>query len=103
MSKIKINLQDFDAIEQKNMRAFDANWDLPRKFVLEYTSKEIGETAAEEAFKIFNAPEEMLDEDERCIAQQYNGHSLSVGDVVEVDGLEYLCAGQGWRTRKDEK
>ena len=103
MSNIKIYLQDFDAIEQRNMRAFDDNWDLPRKFVLEYTSKEIEETAAEEAYHIFNAPEEMLDEDERCIAQQYRGHSLSVSDVVQVDGLEYLCAGSGWRTRKDDK
>ena len=35
MSKIKINLQDFDAIEQKNMRAFDANSDIKPRAVVD--------------------------------------------------------------------
>ena len=79
----------------------DVTWTLPRKFVLEYTSKHLGETAAEEAFKIFNAPEEFLDDDEMRIVKQYRGHSLSVGDVVQVDGVDYLCSGVGWTVKSD--
>jgi len=103
MSNIKIYLQDFNAMDATNRRGLVSDWTLPRKFVLEYTSKHLGEEAAEEAYHIFNAPEEMLDEDERLVVQQYRGHSLSVGDVVQVDGIEYLCAGSGWQTRKDDK
>ena len=101
MSNIKIYLQDFNAMNATNRRGFVSDWTLPRKFVLEYTSKHLGEAAAEEAFMIFNAPEEFLDEDERRIAQQYRGHSLSVGDVVEVDGVDYLCSGVGWTVKSD--
>lgn len=101
MSNIKIYLQDFDAITAANRRGFQSDWTLPRKFVLEYTSKHLGETAAEEAFKIFNAPEEFLDDDEMRIVKQYRGHSLSVGDVVQVDGVDYLCSGVGWTVKSD--
>ena len=103
MSNIKIYLQDFDAIEQANMRAFDDNWDLPKRFALEYTSKQIGVAAAEEAFKIFNAPEEFLDVDELRLMKLCKRHSLSVGDVVQVDGIDYLCAGVGWKVGWKER
>ena len=48
----------------------------------------------ERAFELFNAPLEYLDDDDLEIAQRYRDEklrSLSVGDVVEVDNVKYLC------------
>jgi hypothetical protein len=51
-----------------------------------------GEAAAEEVFDLSNNP---FRQDER--EQLYgNGRSVSVGDIVEVDGVNYLCAPTGW-------
>lgn len=51
-----------------------------------------GEDAAEEAFDLTNNPSR---QDER--EQKYGrGRSVSVGDIVVVDGVEYLCASFGW-------
>ena len=52
------------------------------------------------AFKLFNAPEDFLNPEEVKIAKRYRRQglrSLSVGDVVEVDNVKYLCEGVGWR------
>ena len=55
-----------------------------------------GEEAAEEVFDLTNNPGR---QDER--AQLYGrGRSLSVGDLVEVDGVLWLCASTGWRALK---
>ena len=54
----------------------------------------------ERAFELFNAPLEYLDDDDLKIARRYRSErlrSLSVGDVVEVDNVKYLCEGVGWR------
>ena len=54
------------------------------------------EDAAEEVFDLTNNPSR---QDER--AQLYGrGRSLSVGDLVEVDGVLWLCASTGWRALK---
>lgn len=51
-----------------------------------------GEAAAEELFDLTNNPSRQ-DERERCYGR---GRSLSVGDIVNVDGVDYLCASFGW-------
>ena len=55
------------------------------------------------AFKLFNAPEEFLDPEELKITKVYRRQglrSLSVGDIVEVDNIKYLCESVGWRKLK---
>jgi hypothetical protein len=57
----------------------------------------------ERAFELFNAPLEYLEDDGFIIASRYRGEklrSLSVGDVVEIDKIKYLCEGVGWRKLK---
>ena len=57
----------------------------------------------ESAFKLFNAPEDFLDPEEVKIAKRYRRQglrSLSVGDVVELDKIKYLCESVGWRKLK---
>ncbi len=52
----------------------------------------IGEDVAEEVFDLSNNPSR---QDER--EQRYGrGRSLSVGDIVQVDGQSILCASIGW-------
>ena len=51
-----------------------------------------GEEAAEEMFDLSNNPSRI---DERVLVWG-NYRSLSVGDVVHVDGESYLCCSQGW-------
>ena len=51
-----------------------------------------GEAAAEEVFDLTNNPSR---QDERE-AVYGRGRSVSVGDIVEVDGVNYLCASVGW-------
>jgi hypothetical protein len=56
------------------------------------TVSKAGRDAAEEAFDLTNNPSR---EDER--ARLYGARrSVSVGDVVEVDGVDYLCDSFGW-------
>jgi hypothetical protein len=53
---------------------------------------EEGKDAAEEAFDMTNNPAR---EYER--AKYYGRHrSVSTGDIVEVDGVNYLCKSFGW-------
>lgn len=51
-----------------------------------------GEDAAEELFDLTNNPSRQ-DERVRCYG---NGRSLSVGDIVCVDGVDFVCASSGW-------
>ena len=101
MNIVRIFSQDFDKIDRAaGQYAFEANWDLPRKHTLTYSSEKTGRAIAEEAFLIFNAPHSMLTTEQRQIAQYSKAHSLSVGDVVECEGIEYLCAPMGWLERR---
>ena len=51
-----------------------------------------GEAVAEEVFDLTNNPGR---QDER--EELYGRHrSLSVGDIVNVDGTDWLCCSQGW-------
>jgi len=56
------------------------------------------------AFKMFNAPPEALEDDELEIMEKYRKEelrSLSVGDVVEIENVKYLCESAGWKKLKN--
>ena len=53
----------------------------------------VGEEAAEMVFDISNNPsKESLKE-----SMGWTGRSLSVGDIVMVDGVQYVCLPVGWK------
>ncbi|PPD55525.1 MAG: hypothetical protein CTY12_00685 [Methylotenera sp.] len=52
-----------------------------------------GEDAAEEAFDLTNNPSRQTERE-----QLYGrGPSVSVGDVIDVDGVNYACLPFGWQ------
>lgn len=53
---------------------------------------QIGEAAAEEIFDLTNNPSR---QEEREL-KYGRGKSVSVGDVIEVDGINYACMSFGW-------
>ncbi len=58
------------------------------------------------AFEMFNAPPEFLKEGDDVIAVQYRNEdlrSLSVGDVVEIDGVRHQCLSSGWDLEENVK
>ena len=69
---------------------------IPQKLIKERVGKEV----AELMFHALNAPEEILNEMELEIANHFRSpgnYSLSTGDVVEVDGVSFLCESFGWK------
>ena len=59
-----------------------------------------GKEGAEQMFHIFNAPGEILSNWEQALAKDFRepgNYSLSVGDVVEVKGKQFLCESYAWR------
>jgi hypothetical protein len=105
MQTVRIFSQDLDAIDRANGQfAFTSDWNLPRKYAFTYFTSKDGEAAAQEAYHITNAPESILNEFEKHIAELFRAAkamSLSVGDVVRVgDRVEYLCASEGWLSRR---
>ena len=67
---------------------------------LNFPGARIGEKVAEYVFHILNAPEEILSEEEINIANDFRApgnYSLSTGDIVEVDGVGFLCQSFGWK------
>jgi len=97
MTNIRIHIQDHYKAFLAKQPVFQAVWDLPRTLTFAYSTNATGEAAAEEAFHIFNAPYDTLEEWQKLIIKGYP--SISVGDIVEVDEVEYLCASMGWKTR----
>ena len=56
----------------------------------------------ERAFHMFNAPFEYLNEEDQAVFKMYRPlRSLSVGDVVEANGVRYQCMPIGWELEKD--
>lgn len=104
MTTVRIHIQELDvfAADRLGYQYFTSDWTLPRTHRYTYLTGLKGQEAAEEAYHIFNAPEEMLEEWQKYIARGYKGQSLSVGDIVEVDGEEYLCCSFGWEKREEE-
>ena len=79
----------------------------PNEVVYSYVDKE-GETEkviCEKAFELFNAPLEFIKGDyEYFIATDYRSkklHSLSVGDIVQVDEVKWVCLPVGWQKKVD--
>ena len=52
-----------------------------------------GEDAAEELFDLTNNPSRY----EECVARCGKTRSLSVGDIVYVDHLTFVCCSFGWK------
>ena len=90
-------------------RWFDASWaGVERTERVRYTivheERLDLEKIAEDAFAVFNAPDECLNERQLRRRGAYRGPSLSVGDIVQVwrDGVLYaesLCVSSGWDIR----
>jgi hypothetical protein len=57
-----------------------------------FTVKQAGSAAAEEAFDVTNNPARQHERE----TVYGTGRSVSVGDVVEVDGIDYVCNSFGW-------
>jgi hypothetical protein len=68
------------------------NW-LQYTKVLEIDLAQTGDDAAEEIFDLTNNPSR---DEERARAGYVNIRSFSSGDVVEVDGVRWLCLSIGW-------
>ena len=85
--------------------AFDAGEHALREKIYEVDVPQInqiriGAEVAEHVFHILNAPEELLCEEELKIANDFRApgnYSLSTGDIVEVDGVGFLCESFGWK------
>ena len=90
--------------------AFDGD---PDEVVFSYLDKRSGnpadtsKLAAERAYRMFNAPLELLDDEDALIAIAYrtqNLRSLSVGDIVEIihphhrNPVRMVCEPSGWTT-----
>jgi hypothetical protein len=75
------------------------------KRVFRYTDT-VGRTdddILDRAFEMFNAPPEFLKPEDVVISNLYHEEklrSLSVGDVVEVDHIKYICQPIGWQLKK---
>jgi hypothetical protein len=63
------------------------------RFAGQFVTHQSGQAAAEEAFDISNNPSR------DTLRQEVFGRqrSLSVGDIVEVNGEEFFCASMGWQ------
>jgi hypothetical protein len=101
-TRVVILVKDYEKIMEGGnkypMNVFSAVWNLPRKELFSYYTQFSGEAAAEEAFHITGAPDECLTNEQRYIlkSNNYKGPSVSVGDVVSVDGVKFLCDSSGW-------
>ena len=63
------------------------------KIMPSFTSEGIeGEEGAEEAFDLTNNPSRQEERE----ARYGRYRSVSVGDIVEVDGVDFLCESFGW-------
>jgi hypothetical protein len=105
MQTVRIFTQDLDRVDREaGQFAFTSDWNLPRNHSFTYFTAKDAEDAAQEAYHITNAPESILNEFEKHIAELFRATktmSLSVGDVVRVgDRVEYLCASEGWLSRR---
>jgi hypothetical protein len=101
-SKVQFVGQDFD---RDDVRGFEAKWNVPRRIRAEYTivhSEKVSDLEiAQDAFTVFNAPDECLTSRQLLRKRDYRGYSMSVGDLVVIwrDGrvvCECLCCPIGW-------
>lgn len=97
---VDIYSQDFEAMDDLGIRGFKADWNLPRRHTLVYSTDKTGLEAAHEAYEMLNAPPSLLTQKQKHIASTFKAHSLSVGDIVKCGGIQYLCAPMGWLERR---
>ena len=79
--------QDAVALARKHLEAGNYS-----KVEVEVFGGLVGEDAAEAVFELTNHPG-LNGERKRKYG---NGRSVSVGDMVEVDGVRWLCRPNGW-------
>ena len=97
MSKVTIKLAPRDVM--CNVFLGDRAVETVRDALPRYTNagtfefEQEGQDAAEEAFDLTNNPSR----DEERAAIYGRGRSVSSGDVIDVDGTNYLCMSIGWR------
>jgi hypothetical protein len=105
ISKVQFFGQDFDQIQG---RPFQAVWNQPRilraQYALTHSTRVSDLEIAEDAFVVFNAPDECLTNRQLLRKRDYRGYSMSVGDLVKIwrDGrlvCECLCLSSGWDIR----
>jgi hypothetical protein len=104
MLKVDILIQDYSALANSG-RHFSPDWNLIRVKKIEYCVDDghITENIADEAFHFTNRPDR--ENNEMGEFRDYQGPSLSVGDVVRVwkdenHWTDFLCVSRGWE-RKD--
>ena len=96
MSKVTIYLGTRSAL--RDFTFFEERMELVRTELPHYTkggsfeTELTGEKAAEEAFDLTNNPSR---QEEREL-KYGRGRSVSTGDVIEVDGVKYVCMSCGW-------
>jgi len=79
----------------------------PDKVVYSYVDEQgrFDKDICETAFELFNAPLELIKDDkEYFIATDYRSkrlRSLSVGDIVQVDEVKWVCLPFGWQKKVD--
>ena len=73
-AKDKFNLEDYEVVYEGNIEPKDPS--------SEYTNINV----LENLFYVFNMQR----------PDDFKGHSLSVSDVVELDGVNYYCDSAGW-------
>ena len=77
----------------------DEDIDICRFEKLHWTAATNNEKLLELLFKAFNAPNHYLTEEEQGLNKEYRAQklrSLSVGDIVQLDGRRYKCLPVGW-------
>ena len=95
MATVKLHIQD--PTKNAHGRCFNEDWGIVRNVSHIYRTPLLSpESILSQAFKITNAPEELLEEVEKDMIRGYRGPSLSVGDMVEVDGKRFLVARDGF-------
>jgi hypothetical protein len=94
--------QDFNQIQD---RPFQPVWNQPRilraQYAMTHDARVSDLEIAQEAFHIFNAPDECLTSRQLLRKRDYRSYSMSVGDIVKIwrDGrlvCECLCCPIGW-------
>jgi hypothetical protein len=86
----QIILRDFTFFEDRTemVRTQLPHYTRAGSFFTELT----GEEAAKEAFDLTNNPFLQEERELKC----GRGRGVSTGDVIEVDGVKYLCMSVGW-------
>jgi hypothetical protein len=95
MAIVKVKLTPFyhthhryESSNQDFVRSYKQTYSVQAVFEVEQS----GEAAAEEVFDLTGNPSRQAERDEK-----YGSHrSVSVGDIIEVDGIDYFCAPIGW-------